>query len=212
MRSNTPTPLQQAKQIERNQKQRFDLKKWKDIYQLIGYKRITNDKHHFIVLKKDFGYAEICRIPGAPLSSLPDTMVNKPTSSLTRLLQRFDPDWSFVATQFPATTDKQQLSFGQDYIKVQEQLVKAKEQHEIKALKTRLSYIEEELNVAKNVEKVLKNQEYFAIVFGKNIKELNERLSTLDRYSDQYIHFEPLSLERKEMFLYSLNNMADKKI
>lgn len=210
MRNKVKTPLQQAKMAE--QKQVFDIKKWKDINELIGYKRITNDKNHYIVLKKDYGFADIRRIPGAPLSSLPDTMLNKPTNSLTKLLQRYDPDWSFVATQFPATTDKQQLSFSQDYIKVQDQLIKAENSHEIQALKTRLEYIEEELKVAKNVEKVLKNQEYFAVIFGKNIPELTERINTLNEYSNQYIHFESLSLERKEMFLYSLNNMADKKI
>lgn len=207
------TPLGQVRQVEKSQvNPSRQFKKWRSVEQLLGYKGFTNDDHHYLILSHDWGYAEIFRIPGVGLTSLPDNMLGQPTQEFTEFLQRYDPDWSFIATQFPATTAQQQLSLNHDYLKVEQALVNCHDAQQRQMLTTRLRYINESLQIATAVEKTLKSQEYLALIFGETPAELNERLQDLTHRQGHYLRFEALSLDRKIKFLYSLNNMNDKKI
>ncbi|QGX67537.1 hypothetical protein GPK32_00620 (plasmid) [Lactiplantibacillus plantarum] len=207
------TPLGQARQVEQAQvKPSKQFKKWRSVEQLLGYKGFTNDDHHYLVLAHDWGYAEICRIPGVGLTALPDNMLSQPTQEFTEFLQHYDPDWSFIATQFPATTAQQQLSLNHDYLKVEQALVNCHDNQQRQMLTTQLRYINESLQIATAVEKTLKSQEYLALIFGDTPAELTERVATLFQRQGHYLRFELLGLDRKIKFLYSLNNMNDKKI
>ncbi|MGA3534390.1 hypothetical protein ACA600_17110, partial [Lactiplantibacillus plantarum] len=110
----------------------------------------------------------------------------------TEFLQRYDPDWSFIATQFPATTAQQQLSLNHDYLKVEQALVNCHDDQQRQMLTTRLRYINESLQIATAVEKTLKSQEYLALIFGDTPAELTERVATLFQRQGHYLRFEPL--------------------
>lgn len=187
-------------------------KKWRSVEQILDYKRFTDDDRHYLVLRRDWGFADIRRIPGVGLTSLPDNMLNQPTGEFTDFLQRYDPDWSFIATQFPATTARQQTSLNRDYLKVEQELVNCTDEQQRVMLRTRLKYINESLQIAMAVEKTLKSQEYLALFFGQTIAELDERISAVNNRQSHYLQFTPIDLERKQKLLYSLNNMNDKKI
>ncbi|MBS0935694.1 hypothetical protein [Lactiplantibacillus plantarum] len=206
------TPLMAAKQQAQAELTTKEAKKILSMEKLLGYQGFTTDEHHYLVLSDNRGFAEICRIPGVGLTSLPDNMLSQPTGELTGFLQRYDADWTFIATQFPATTARQQTHLSQDYLRAEQKLIACDEPEQRQALTTRLQYINEALQIARAVEKTLKNQEYLALIFAPTVRELTERMGLLRQRRGQYLNFEPLTLERKTTFLYSLNNMADKKI
>lgn len=206
------TPLLAAKQQAQAAVPPKALRKLLSMDDLLGYQGFTPDEHHYLVLKNQRGYAEICRIPGVGLTSLPDNMLDQPTGEWTRFLRRYEHDWSFVATQFPATTAKQQGHLRHDYLRVEQQLIACQDPLTRQTLRTRLQYIDEALQIAVRVERTLKNQEYLALIFAPTVRELNERVSWLRQRQGQYFNFTPLSLARKTTFLYSLNNMNDKKL
>ncbi|WP_076657692.1 hypothetical protein [Lactiplantibacillus plantarum] len=65
---NNLTPLMASKRSESDQEDQVkQYKKWRSVEQILDYKGFTDDDRHYLVLRRDWGFADIRRIPVSQL-------------------------------------------------------------------------------------------------------------------------------------------------
>ncbi|WP_413628342.1 hypothetical protein R4B61_07480 (plasmid) [Fructilactobacillus vespulae] len=180
--------------------------KKRTIIDLMGYKKITSDNHHYLCLK-DGTYCNLLKVPGIGLDSYPNSEYMDITDGFTSFLRQYVYDITFITTQFPASTQEQQIYWNQKLFKAQSDLQKTRDQKERTKLQIKIRYIKESLSVTRNVEQQLENQEYIVLIFAKNPRELNMKCQDIKQYGGKYIQFQDMDLKRKQQLLFKINNM-----
>lgn len=176
------------------------------ILDLLNYKNITDDDNHFIVLK-DGTYCNFLQVPGVGLDSFPGNKYGEITDGFTHFLRQYVYDLTFLTTQFPASTQEQQIYWNRRLFKVQTKIQESHDSNQRKQLRTKERYIKQSLRVVKNVEQQLENQEYICFVFAKTKRDLLSRCTDVKHYGEQYLSFNDIDLKRKKQLLFKINNM-----
>lgn len=179
---------------------------------LIDYKRLTPGNDAFIELKL-FGYAEIMVVDGIGLSSVPTTQLDAVSDSLTDFLRRYLNDVTFVIAPFPVSTAKQQAFWGQRYMKYTRMIQNKQYQDKqgYRVLIQRQRFCQDKIKTAKSIEETLENREFFAVIFGENVRELRSNLNSIDgllgdAQVSTYLKFRMLDRSQKEKVMERINN------
>lgn len=176
------------------------------ILDLLEYKKITGDYKHYILLK-DGTYCDFLQVPGIGLDSFPNKEFSDITDGFTAFLRQYVYDLTFMTTKFPASTQEQQIYWNQKLYKLQTKKMQTNDPNLKKDLDIKEHYIRQSLQVIRNVERDLENQEYVCIVFAKTPRELESRCQDVKHYGGQYLNFYEMDLKRKEKLLFKFNNM-----
>ncbi|USS89996.1 hypothetical protein [Fructilactobacillus cliffordii] len=192
-----------AKSKEKGKKKRS--RKRHTVLDLLEYKSIVGPSE-FIHLKDD-SYCNFLQIPGIGLDSFPDMEFSDITDGFTAFLRQYVYDLTFLTTKFPASTQEQQVYWNQKLYKLQKQRLNSNSDKYRKELAFKEKYIKQALQVIRNVERDLENQEYVCIVFANSQRDLKVRCQDVRQYGGKYLHFYDMDIERKRKLLFKINNM-----
>lgn len=204
----------------------------KNIIDLLGYKTLTHDDNHYLVLSDEdnntSGLAEIFRVGGAGIGGLSETMKEKIATGFIKFLQMNPDDVEFISLPIPNSTKRQQIKWEQMLNKLQIELANNEYKGNAKDQRIkRIKYIKDSLLNIKNVEVTLINQGFFMIIY-QDIVSSNADLETgeiqsvfkqtnielgkkvnnaliLDKHS-QSLNLSRMNAIEKEKILHRLNN------
>lgn len=184
-----------------------------DMIRLMGYKGLTNDREAFIILKDaDDGYADILSIQGQALNTMSDNAKRSLLLGFDNFLQVYLEDMKIIATPFQVDTGLQQSYERQMYAEVSQELRYAQDSRLIRQLKTRLKYIDNQINLQKEAEEWLFNEEYFLLYFGKTRQEIYNNRQNLISWGGKTLILSPFDdIQKKENVLKRINNLNTKK-
>lgn len=175
---------------------------------LLDYKGFTPDVHHFIVLKDSSdGYVEMLTIRGQNVDSMGRNQQVHMISGFQDYLRAYLEDQKIIISPFPANTTKQQAFQSASYAAVMNRLKSTRDARKQQQLRTRLRYINDQLQRNIQVEHELDNLEYILLLFGKTITRLNDLKSNARNWGNQSIVIEEMEQEQKEQVLFRINNM-----
>lgn len=181
------------------------------VLELLQYKAITKDKNNFIILKdKDDGYAEMLSIRGQGVGTMAGRQQVEVIEGYMSFLRAYLEDSKAIISPFPANTAVQQRYASRMYTKVAKELNQEQDQRTKQQMRTRLRYINDQLQTNVKVEKELFNQEFILLIFGKNVRQLMNNRDNAVRWGGSALILEPMNRKRKEEALFRINNMNTK--
>ncbi|TPR15033.1 hypothetical protein DY052_06290 [Apilactobacillus timberlakei] len=204
----------------------------KNIIDLLGYKTLTQDRNHYLVLadedNKTSGLAEILKVGGAGIGGLSDDMKRNIAINFIKFLRMNSNEIGFVSLPIPNDTKAQQRNWEKLYFNLQQQLVNndySKDEREQKV--ERLKYIKENIARFKEVELNLINQGSFMIIyqdlaqstpdadtgrmrsaFKQTVLNLNKKVTQCLNLDNNYpsLTLSKISPKEKEKLLKRINN------
>lgn len=182
-------------------------------YTLLPYKDVLENKKGQPILLQDGTYADMLNLPGKDLDFLNadgDNSASEIIGAFHLLLTTFVEDFDIKISQLPADTRMQQGAWGQELVRVEARLQKLpSNSRQYAQLVTMRQYILREINLEKNVVGDIKHQEYTAVVYGKTLPALEKSRRDFIAQSGAAFTPEPVTLERKKMILYQINNPGE---
>ena len=179
----------------------------------LPYKDIIVKRKGEPILLQDHTYADLLNLPGKDLDFLDSEGINSSKSIISDfhlLLSVYLEDFEIKIIQLPADTRVQQASWGQELVRIDAQLADTKqsEQHYQQLLQLRRTVLRE-ISIEKDVVSDIKHQEYTAVIYGKTIAALEKNKRDFIEHAGLAFTPEPVSLERKKMVLYQINNPGE---
>ena len=182
------------------------------VYLFLPYKDILNRKGQPILLQDDT-YADLLNLPGKDLDFLDSDGINSSKSIIAdfhKLLSTYLEDFDIKISQLPADTRTQQASWGKELIKVETQMgVKNLDERHYNQLLQMRQTILREISLEKDVVSDIKHQEYTAVIYGKTLAALEKNRRDFIANAGLAFTPEPVSLERKKLVLYQINNPGE---
>lgn len=182
------------------------------VYHFLPYKDILNRKGYPILLQDDT-YADLLNLPGKDLDFLDAEGANSSKSIIAdfhTLLSTYLEDFDIKISQLPADTRVQQATWGKELIKVEAQMSddSLDERHYNQLLQMRQTILRE-ISLEKDVVSDIKHQEYTAVIYGKTLAALEKNRRDFIANAGLAFTPEPVTLERKKMVLYQINNPGE---
>ncbi|CUW11300.1 hypothetical protein [Leuconostoc gasicomitatum] len=182
-------------------------------YLLLPYTDILEKKKGQPIHLKDGTYADMLNLPGKDLDFLNadgDNSASEIIGAFHVLLTTFVEDFDIKISQLPADTRMQQSAWGQELVRVEAQLQQLpSDSRQYAQLVSMRQFILREINLEKNVVGDIKHQEYTAVIYGKTIPALDKNRRDFIAQSGAAFSPEPVTLERKKMILYQINNPGE---
>lgn len=176
------------------------------ILDLFNYKAITNDDDHLIVAKNGT-FIDLLNIEGRGVWSLTRDQQDLLLAHYHYFLQVFLPDHKYLITPFPVDATAQKTYWGRRYIKVSDQLHAERNPNRIRQLQTQLRYIKSKQQQNFAVERKLRSEEFFMMLFGKTKQELRERRNAAINSGGVALVMSQLELKKKKEILFRINNL-----
>ncbi|MCK8605673.1 hypothetical protein LNP18_06095 [Leuconostoc citreum] len=178
----------------------------------LPYKDILKKKGSPILLE-DGTYADLLNLPGKDLDFLDTDGPNSSTSIISDFhlfLSVYLADFDIIIIQLPADTRVQQSSWGQDVVHIDQALAddSLTDRHYQQLLQMR-RHILREIRVEKDVVSEIKHQEYTAVIYGKTLAALEKNRNEFIAHAGLAFTPETVTLERKKMVLYQINNPGE---
>lgn len=185
----------------------------KPSYMILPYKDILEDKPGQPILLTDDTYADMLNLPGKDLDFLNtdgDNSASEIIGAFHALLSTYTESFDIKVSQLPADTRVQQGAWGQELVIVESQLQQLPpDTREYAQLLGMRQFILHEINLEKNVVGDIKHQEYTAVIYGKTIPALEKNRRDFIAQSGAAFTPEQVTLERKKMILYQINNPGE---
>lgn len=178
----------------------------------LPYKAILKRKGNPILLQDDT-YADLLNLPGKDLDFLDSDGINSAKSIISdfhMFLSTYLEDFDIIIIQLPADTRVQQASWGQEVVRIDEELndTTLSDRHRQQLLQMR-HMILREISLEKDVVGDIKHQEYTAVVYGKTLSALEKNRREFIEHTGLAFTPEPVSLERKKLVFYQINNPGE---
>lgn len=182
------------------------------IWNFLPYKDILNRKGYPILLADDT-YADLLNLPGKDLDFLDAEGANSSKSIIADfhvLLSTYLEDLDIKIIQLPADTRIQQASWGKELVKIERALTNQTldERHYNQLVQMRQTVLRE-ISMEKDVVGDIKHQEYTAVIYGKTLATLEKNRRDFIAHAGLAFTPEPVTLERKKLVLYQINNPGE---
>ena len=182
-------------------------------YLIFPYKDILENKPGQPILLADDTYADMLNLPVNDLDFLNadgDNSASEIIGAFHALLSTYTESFDIKVSQLPADTRVQQGAWGQELVRVESQLQQlATDSREYAQLLQMRYFILREINLEKNVVSDIKHQEYTAVIYGKSLPALEKNRRDFMAQSGAAFTPEQMTLERKKMILYQINNPGE---
>lgn len=178
----------------------------------LPYKDILKRKGQPILLADDT-YADMLNLPGKDLDFLDSDGLNSSKSIIGDFhlfLSTYLEDFDIKIIQLPADTRVQQATWGQELSNIDKALAnQALDQRHYQQLLAMRAAVLREISVEKDVVSDIKHQEYTAIIYGNTLAALDKNRRDFISHAGLAFSPEPVSLERKKLVLYQINNPGE---
>jgi hypothetical protein len=182
------------------------------IWQIVPYKRILmTNKHHPIILQDDT-YLDMLNIPGKDLDFISSEGVNSDKTVIEafhRFLTIYVPDFDIIVSQLPADTKTQQSAWSGHLAEIDDELRITDDQRRYDQLLQQRRYVLMQIETDKNVVEKITHQEYTAFIYADSLKKLDQNRLMFLKEGGQAFQAQTVSVKRKQMILYQINNPAD---
>lgn len=176
---------------------------------LIPFKRILNNSGEYIKLVED-GYLQIMELPSKDTYSLGEDEVNRTLINWYGWLSRFSEDFTIHTTKLPTDTTNQ-INYQKSCLnQVRNEIKNCTDSRLLNQLRDREQLLLEEINVEGLIRNKIYNVEFFAFLFGKTKRELDETVRKSKIYGNNDFVPREISREKKIQILQQHNNSNEK--
>lgn len=191
-----------------DQDQRASITNFAPITMLMGYKGLTKDRDHFLILKDpDDGYAELLSIQGQGIASMPPRQQAQLIAGFRDYLRAMVDDCKFLISPFPADTSEQRAYTAHLLYVVGRQMKQTHNQRLYRQLATRHSYLKGQLQRLIQVEKQHSNQEFICALFNRHRRDLRNLRDNAIVWGGSALRMDKISAKKKEQIIFRINNL-----
>lgn len=200
-----------SKQLDESGENKFN----HSILDMLGYKRLTPDRDHFLELATSQhatrGYAEILQIGGSSLYNLPPRAVENILNEFINFLRAFLPDMTFISLHLPSDSKPQQHSLRKLRHRVNYRLYYDNDltEHQRKQLFARRQIINNNLQEFTKIDLSVNNQAFCMLIFAPNERKLRTYVDYAFQFGNASLKLSHMTVKQKETFLTRLNNPSN---